>query len=81
MLTKPKRISDIGKLEFNQATFWNQIHNIPIICMNKDIGLFLAKRVGVVKDLDMRDAGDYLGRFIRARVDVDITKPLERVLT
>lgn len=32
----------------------------------------------MVKDLDMGGNGDCLGRFIRARVEVDITKSVER---
>lgn len=53
VLVEPKGNGDITKLEFNRITFWIQMHNIPIICMNKDTGFFLTKQVRIVKDLDM----------------------------
>ncbi|TXG48810.1 hypothetical protein EZV62_024685 [Acer yangbiense] len=35
VLEKPVGSGDISKLGFNKVEFWIQIHNIPIMCMNR----------------------------------------------
>lgn len=42
MLEEPKGIGDTNKLEFSRVTFWIQIHNIPILCMNKETAFFFS---------------------------------------
>lgn len=78
VLEEPKGVGEIENLRFDRATFWAQIHNIPILCMNKETAFFLGKKIGTVKDLDLGSAGDCLGSFIRVKVEVDVSKPLER---
>lgn len=39
--------------------------------MNEEIVLLLGKKLGVVKEIDLRKADDCLGKFIRVRVEVD----------
>lgn len=46
--------------------------------MIKEIGVDLGKRIGKVKEIDLGDAGDCLGKYIWVRVEVDVSKPLER---
>ncbi|KAJ4713043.1 Zinc knuckle CX2CX4HX4C [Melia azedarach] len=57
-----------------------QFHNVPISCMNKEIGLFLGAQIGNVEDIDRGINGDCLGRFLHLRINIDITKPLKRCL-
>lgn len=42
VLIESKGIGDLTRLRFTHITFWFQIQNIPIICMNKETGI-LAK--------------------------------------
>lgn len=78
VLEEPKGVGEIEKLKFDKAIFWVQIHNIPILCMNRETAFFLGKKIGAVKDLDLGAAGDCLGSFIWIQVEVDVTRPLER---
>ncbi|KAL9426214.1 hypothetical protein AB3S75_033064 [Citrus x aurantiifolia] len=36
VLTEPTGIGDIKNQSFTHATFWVQLHNIPIMCMKKE---------------------------------------------
>ncbi|KAL5756272.1 hypothetical protein ACOSQ2_021018 [Xanthoceras sorbifolium] len=67
-------------MEFKWAEFWVQIHNISLICMTKNIGLHLGSHIGMIKDIDVCASGDCLGKFLRIRVVIDVSKPLKRVL-
>lgn len=80
VLEEPKGVGEISEMKFNKAIFWVWIHNIPILCMNKEIAFFLGKQIGTIKGLDLGSASDCLGSFIRIEVEVDVTQPLERVL-
>ncbi|KAK2638212.1 hypothetical protein Ddye_026007 [Dipteronia dyeriana] len=48
--------------------------------MAKEIGQVLRSMVKVMKDVDVGSSGECSGEFLRARVFVDITKPLRRCL-
>lgn len=72
-----KIIGDLSRLDFTRVTFWLQLHNLLIVCITKDIALFLGLEIGRVKDFDLGSTGECLGPFIRIRMIVDTTKPLE----
>lgn len=80
VLTEPTGIGDISKLRFDHTPIWVQIHNIPIICMNKQTRQHLGSMIGSVIKVDQGEDGDYLGTFIRVRIMLDISKPLKRGL-
>ncbi|KAL5862997.1 hypothetical protein ACOSQ3_000511 [Xanthoceras sorbifolium] len=65
---------------FTNVQFWVQLHNVPLVCMTKEIGWALGSKIGRVMDIDVGATGDCLGRFLRVRVVIDITKPLNRYL-
>ncbi|KAL5780466.1 hypothetical protein ACOSQ2_011203 [Xanthoceras sorbifolium] len=46
--------------------------------MTKEAGLQLGSKVGKVKDIDTGASGDCMGKFLRIRVSIDISKPLKR---
>ncbi|KAM7492897.1 hypothetical protein LguiB_027506 [Lonicera macranthoides] len=60
------------------ASFWVRCYNLPILCMNKDMGKKLGACIGEVEDVDVGLHGDCLGKFLRIRVRVDVLKPLLR---
>ncbi|TXG69857.1 hypothetical protein EZV62_004792 [Acer yangbiense] len=70
----------IGSLSFNQADFWIQIHQVPLLCMTREIGQFLGGLIGMVIDVDGGASGDCVGKFMRVRVQVDISRALKRCL-
>ncbi|TXG67205.1 hypothetical protein EZV62_008480 [Acer yangbiense] len=46
VLKKPEGTGDISTLYFNKAEFWVQIHDIPIMCMNRRMVKWLAEQIG-----------------------------------
>lgn len=78
VMEEPRGLGVLPDLKFDKSTFWVQFHNIPIVCMTKETALFLGKKVGKVKEIDLGKNGDCLRKFIRGRVEVDVSKPLER---
>lgn len=80
VLVEPKGVGDVSQISFTNASFWIQIHNIPILCMNRETESYLGSLLRRVEDVDSGETGDCLGKFLRVRVNLDITKPLRRVL-
>ncbi|KAL5806195.1 hypothetical protein ACOSQ4_028928 [Xanthoceras sorbifolium] len=60
--------------------FWVQIYDLPLACMNRDMGLFLGGLIGAVQEIDGGDSGDCLGKFLRVRVLINVQQPLKRGL-
>ncbi|TXG51438.1 hypothetical protein EZV62_023962 [Acer yangbiense] len=79
VLKKPIGVGDISKLSFHMVEFWVQIHNLPLMCMNRRMARYLAKQIGTVVEL-LADSRECWGRFIRVKVRIDISKPLLRCL-
>lgn len=40
------------KMDFSKEAFWVQLHNLPIACMNAEIGNQIGSTIGVVKECD-----------------------------
>ncbi|TXG54113.1 hypothetical protein EZV62_019369 [Acer yangbiense] len=77
---EPSGEGDILNMNFSKAEFWIQIHNLPLICMTEDIGIFLGKMIGEVRDIDLETAKEGNGRYIRVRVVISVKEPLMRCL-
>ncbi|KAK2638727.1 hypothetical protein Ddye_026522 [Dipteronia dyeriana] len=80
VLEKPIGKGEIQKMSINKVSFWVQIHNIPIIYMTAVIGQFLGSLIGDVIEFDEGKLGDCVGKFIWAKVVVDVEKPLRQIL-
>ncbi|KAL5799029.1 hypothetical protein ACOSQ2_003849 [Xanthoceras sorbifolium] len=50
---------------FRFVPFWIQIYNLHLLCLNKESALFL---------------GNQIGKFLRVRILLDVSKPLKRGL-
>ncbi|KAK3194639.1 hypothetical protein Dsin_025949 [Dipteronia sinensis] len=48
--------------------------------MNRDVGLYLRGLIGDVREIDYRENGIQLGKFVKVRVLIDIMVPLKRGL-
>ena len=70
----------IETMEFRYADFWIQIHQVPLLCMSRDIGFFLGEMIGDVIEVDSGLSGVCSGNFLRIRVRIDITRALKRCL-
>nr|POF21903.1 putative ribonuclease h protein [Quercus suber] len=76
-----QRIEDsttISSLSFTECAFWVQIHNLPIKSMTPDLGLSIGKSIGKVIRVADADENVSIGRALRVRVSIDVSKPLSR---
>ncbi|XP_050222915.1 uncharacterized protein LOC126673007 [Mercurialis annua] len=80
VLEIPEGLGDHSNMKFDKVPFWIQIHNLPLMCLNSEAGLSLGSQIGVVEKVDPGATGDCIGKYLRVRVKVDISKPLKRGL-
>uniref|UniRef100_A0A2N9I4W7 Reverse transcriptase domain-containing protein n=1 Tax=Fagus sylvatica TaxID=28930 RepID=A0A2N9I4W7_FAGSY len=65
------------EVDFTTSTFWVQVHGLPGAWQLEDNLKRIGNKVGIVKEIDFVDDGRFFWRrFIRLRIEVDITKPL-----
>ncbi|TXG70052.1 hypothetical protein EZV62_004987 [Acer yangbiense] len=79
VLEKSASSGDVLKLEFKKSEFLVQIHDIPIMCINRRTARWLAEQISAVIELPS-DSRECWGKFIRVKVQIDISKPLKRWL-
>ncbi|KAK3213214.1 hypothetical protein Dsin_017920 [Dipteronia sinensis] len=60
--------------------FWVQIHSIPLLCMTQEIGAFLRRMIGEVREVEIRSATEGSCRYLRVKATVDTGQPLQRCL-
>jgi hypothetical protein len=65
-------------MDFSKALFWVQVHDMPLICMNRDIGYRIGESLGTVEEVDVTGDGMGWGRCLRIRVYLDLTRPLDK---
>ncbi|KAL5763354.1 hypothetical protein ACOSP7_019618 [Xanthoceras sorbifolium] len=80
VLEEPSGAGHLTGMKFNEVEFWIQVHNIPIVCMNREIGSFIGKQIRVLREIDLGATGDCLGKYLRVRVRINIMKLLRRGL-
>lgn len=80
VLTEPAGIGEITKQAFTHVSFWVQILNVPIMCMNKETIRELGEAIGRVEEVATDITGACFGKYIRLHISVDITKPLIKAL-
>lgn len=67
----------LNNLKFNTATFWVQIHNLPVRYMNYEVAEGIGETLGTVVKLEDKTKMEG-GSFMRVRVVIDISQPLCR---
>ncbi|KAL9427045.1 hypothetical protein AB3S75_033767 [Citrus x aurantiifolia] len=80
VLTEPAGIGDVKKQKFNHVSFWVQIHDVPIMCMSKEMALELGNVIGKVEEIETDATWECFGQFLRLRISVDVTKPLKKLI-
>ncbi|XP_062145994.1 uncharacterized protein LOC133853965 [Alnus glutinosa] len=66
------------QMDFTKALFWVQVHDMPLTCMNKGVGIHIGESLGKVEEVDVTSGGIGWGRCRRIQIFLDLTKPLER---
>jgi len=66
------------QMDFSTPPFWIQVHDMPLICLNWEVGYKIGETIGEVEDVDVTGEGIGWGRCLRIRVLINLSKPLER---
>ena len=76
-----KRIEDdqsFSHVEFDSCSFWVQIHDLPVRCMNSGVCEKIGKTLGRVEQVEDFAEGRGSGNYMRVRVNLDVMQPLCR---
>lgn len=65
-----------SQIKFTHSLFWIQVHDIPLFCMNKAVGLRIGESMGMLEDVDVAGDGVGWGRCLQLRVAINLQKPL-----
>ena len=79
-MSEPFGIGDITQQAFTHASFYVQILNVPIMSMDKETLVELGEAIGTVEEVTTDEAGECVGNIARLRINVDITKPLKKII-
>nr|XP_023915780.1 uncharacterized protein At4g02000-like [Quercus suber] len=77
-LYRPTGEELVDDATFDKTTFWVQMHNLPLRRMNKTTAEAIGKTLGIVEHVDASATGECRGRYLRVRIQLDITQPLCR---
>jgi hypothetical protein len=68
----------LSQMDFMHTPIWVQVHDMPLLCMNRGVGVKIGASLGTVEDVDVAGDGAGWGRCLRLRVVINLGKPLER---
>jgi hypothetical protein len=83
MITAPyDGFSDLELVELEHALMWIQVHKVPEGFRKIEVLKPLINRAcGYVETLELKHAGIFRGDFVRARIRVDVQRPLARFVS
>jgi hypothetical protein len=68
----------LSQMEFLYTPIWVQVHDLPLLCMSRGVGVKIGESLGILEDVDVAGDGAGWGRCLRLRVVINLGKPLER---
>ena len=77
-LYRPREEATVNGATLDKASFWVQIHGLPLRLMWKENDEAIGSTLGRMECIEETKTGDCRGHCIRMRVDLDITQPLYR---
>jgi hypothetical protein len=71
-------IKSPSQFTFDKAAFWVRMINLPLACMEREIGRKIGSSMGVVELVDTDSRGMGWGASLRVKILLDLSKPLPR---
>lgn len=71
-------ITPPSQFSFDKAVFWVRMINLPLACMNVEIGQKIRASVGTMETVDADAEGNAWGKFLQVKILLDLKKPLPR---
>lgn len=66
------------QMEFEKATFWVWMYNLPLACMGMDIRFKIGSLVGIVKEVDKSEHGVGWREYLHVKIILDMKKPFSQ---
>lgn len=66
------------KMNFNSERLWVQMHDLPLVCMNREQGQILGGTIGRVVEVDTKVDESGWGMFLSILIEINFLKPLVR---
>ncbi len=66
------------EVKFSLSAFWIRVLNLPIKSMIREVAEDIGNAVGRFIEADVPESGLGWGRYLRVRVEIDVTQPLLR---
>lgn len=60
------------KMDFSKKKLWIQLYNLPLGCMNADVGMQIGKSIGTVVKCDIDEDGIAWGKVIHVCIELDL---------
>ena len=68
----------VSTLSFDRTPFWTKLHGLPMRKQTKEVAEKIAGPIGMIEKVDVGSKGFSMGKYLRIRVTIDISKPLCR---
>ena len=78
VLQKLGKGDSVSSLSFDKTPFWIQIHGLPLRTQTTELAKKIASSMGVIENVDVGPRGFCVGKYLRLRLTIDISKPLCR---
>jgi hypothetical protein len=71
-------LATLGELILNKASFWIQVHGLPLINMTTKLAISIGKDLGDLLQVeDLSGASSTFKSYLRILVEIDVAKPLK----
>jgi hypothetical protein len=67
-----------SQFSWDRAAFWVRMVNLPLACMDREVGRKIGSTVGIVEAVDTDARGMGWGQSLRVKIQIDLAKPLQR---
>ncbi|KAF8391213.1 hypothetical protein HHK36_023515 [Tetracentron sinense] len=66
----------VSNLKLSMLPLWVQVHGIPPEYLSHEVGTIIGEKIGNIEDIDIPDKGLSREKFLRLRIQINISNPL-----